>query len=132
MKQLAERTQGLNFPLSKEERNRIDLLKKTLNVVKNQSSIRISTIDYKRNTDCIYSLQQHCNIKIHTESGLPYYELESFTLYESLIAFWEWVDEQDIKAKRAKRREWRITIISGLVAAIISSITSVIIWFISS
>ena len=126
MEQPAERTQGLDFPLSKEERNRIDELKKALDVAKNQTCIRIPIIDYKRNTDCIYSLQQHYNIKIHTELGLPYYELESITLYESLIAFWEWVDEQDRKAKRSKRREWRITIISGLVAAIISSITSVI------
>lgn len=131
MRQLAERTQGLNFPLSKEEWNRIDGLKKTLNVVKNQTSIRISIIDYKCNTDCIYSLQQHCNIKIHTEPGLPYYELESSTLYENLFAFWKWVDEQDIKAKRSKRREWKITVISGVVAAIISSITSIVISFMS-
>lgn len=106
----------MNFPLTQSELNHVESIKKRF---QNEQSISISGQDYQQWQDILNLMKERDFIRIVTFDGG-----RDCILTGDLNIFEKWLFDQQEKAKKLSRREWKISIVSAAIGAILGAIAT--------
>ena len=106
----------MTFPLSKEERKVLADLKEKLS-----SSPFFTDKELQLYKDALFLMEEEGLVQLRDSFGR-----KAYVIVGDMAVFDQWVKNQNKKAKKLSRREWRIAVTAAVVGAVIGYLLSLI------
>ncbi len=106
----------MTFPLSKEERKVLSNLKEKLS-----SSPFFTDKELQLYKDALSLMEEEGLVQLRDSFGR-----KAYVIVGDMAVFDQWVKNQNKKAKKLSRREWRVAVTAAIIGAVIGYLLSLI------